>query len=168
MILMVISRLLFFIMVAIYVFVFILSLDGGGRLSLLNVLAAIGGNTFWCVLVMISLSVSAGICAFMMKKGRLTNAAVTILATSFIFTTSMFVIFFLKAEFVLDWLYRIYIGMFFDGDFYSGSERLLQVVPFTIRAFLFFLMINLFLFSVSFCLFKIQKLKKSYIKCNSK
>ncbi|EAN4681864.1 hypothetical protein EHN46_23600 [Salmonella enterica] len=160
MILRVISRLLFFIIAAVYVFVFILSLDGGGRFSILNVLAAIGGNTFWCVLVMISLAGSAGICAYMMKKGRLTNATVTILATSFIFTISMFVIFFLKAEFVLDWLYRIYVGMFFDGDFYSGSERLLQVVPFMIRTFFFFLMVNLFLFSVSFYLFKIHKLKK--------
>ncbi|EFN6200202.1 hypothetical protein FVK30_20520, partial [Escherichia coli] len=43
-----ISRLFFFIIVAVYFLMFILSLDGGGRLSTLNILAAIGGNTFWC------------------------------------------------------------------------------------------------------------------------
>ncbi|HHY1857258.1 TPA: hypothetical protein ACV199_005056, partial [Escherichia coli] len=51
MILKIISRLFFFIIVVVYFLVFILSLDGGGRLSILNILAAIGGNTFWCVLV---------------------------------------------------------------------------------------------------------------------
>ncbi|WP_250218260.1 hypothetical protein [Escherichia coli] len=102
-ILKIISRLFFFIIVAVYFLVFMLSLDGGGRLSILNILAAIGGNTFWCVLVVISLAESAGICVYMLKKNCLTNSAVTILSTSFIFTTSIFVILFLKAEFVLDW-----------------------------------------------------------------
>ena len=55
---------LFFIIVAVYFLMFILSLDGGGRLSTLNILAAIGGNTFWCMLVVIS-TASAGICVYM-------------------------------------------------------------------------------------------------------
>lgn len=117
MILKIISRLFFFIIVAVYFLVFMLSLDGGGRLSILNILAAIGGNTFWCVLVVISLAESAGICVYMLKKNCLTNSAVTILSTSFIFTTSIFVILFLKAEFVLDWLYCIYIEIFLMGIF---------------------------------------------------
>nr|WP_249924240.1 hypothetical protein [Escherichia coli] len=139
-----ISRLFFFIIVAVYFLMFILSLDGGGRLSTLNILAAIGGNTFWCMLVVISLAGSAGICVYMLKKNCLTNSAVTILSTSFIFTTSIFIILFLKAEFVLDWLYCIYIEIFFNGDFYSGQERVLQTVPFMIRTYFLFLMANLF------------------------
>ena len=150
MILKIISRLFFFIIVAVYFLVFMLSLDGGGRLSILNILAAIGGNTFWCVLVVISLAESAGICVYMLKKNCLTNSAVTILSTSFIFTTSIFVILFLKAEFVLDWLYCIYIEIFFNGDFYSGQEKLLHTVPFMIRTYFLFLMANLFLFWLSF------------------
>ncbi|HHU1628179.1 TPA: hypothetical protein ACUA4A_003976 [Escherichia coli] len=149
-ILKIISRLFFFIIVAVYFLVFMLSLDGGGRLSILNILAAIGGNTFWCVLVVISLAESAGICVYMLKKNCLTNSAVTILSTSFIFTTSIFVILFLKAEFVLDWLYCIYIEIFFNGDFYSGQEKLLQTVAFMIRTYFLFLMANLFLFWLSF------------------
>ena len=44
MILKIISRLFFFIIVAVYFLVFMLSLDGGGRLSILNILAASGGD----------------------------------------------------------------------------------------------------------------------------
>ncbi|MDU9537457.1 hypothetical protein F8C11_26575, partial [Escherichia coli] len=54
------SRLFFFIIVAVYFLMFILSRDVGGRLSTLNILAAIGGNTFWGMLVVISLAGSAG------------------------------------------------------------------------------------------------------------
>lgn len=144
---------------------FILSLDGGGRLSTLNILAAIGGNTFWCMLVVISLAGSAGICVYMLKKNCLTNSAVTILSTSFIFTTSIFIILFLKAEFVLDWLYCIYIEIFFNGDFYSGQERVLQTVPFMIRTYFLFLMANLFYSGYpSFFLLKIKHCTKRSIK----
>lgn len=112
MILKIISRLFFFIIVAVYFLVFMLSLDGGGRLSILNILAAIGGNTFWCVLVVISLAESAGICVYMLKKNCLTNSAVTILSTSFIFTTSIFVILFLRRS--LYWTgYIAYILRYF-------------------------------------------------------
>lgn len=53
----IISRLLFFIIVTIYIFVFIFSLDSGSELGLFNILSSVYGNAFFGALVILSLLV---------------------------------------------------------------------------------------------------------------
>lgn len=154
----IISRLLFFIIVTIYIFVFIFSLDSGSELGLFNILSSVYGNAFFGALVILSLLGSAAIYLYLNKKLWLTNNSVLMFLISFVIAISIFIIF-IKNDLILDWLCRIYVSIFDDDKLYSGSGRLLQHFPFIVRVLFFFMIMNIFSTCISYSLLRKYKLR---------